>query len=150
LDGDGLPLNDTVLGELESALRAQAPIHLDDMIYVSNRPYYRLYLQVYANVVAGADTSQIAQDIKDTFERYFKPNRFSGRSTVLINELEYRVRRVKNIDFVSAVMVSDRDISELYRSVNFALPDTYYVPLLSGLKITLTDRDRNLNYSFGV
>jgi hypothetical protein len=150
LDGDGLPLNSTVLGELESALRAQAPIHLDDMIYVSNRPYYRLYLQVYANVVAGADTSQIAQDIKDTFERYFKPNRFSGRSTVLINELEYRVRRVKNIDFVSAVMVSDRDISELYRSVNFALPDTYYVPLLSGLKITLTDRDRNLNYSFGV
>lgn len=144
LNPDAQALSTAQLTSVQAALESKS--NLTVAVYVSNVDVQDITVRVVAKLPAGQNPQTLADDIHDKLSEYLKPGNLPLGETILVKELEYRVR-LSGVETVQSVILGLAGQSQL--ATNLALPYAYSAANMLDLLVELVDGANLFSYPYG-
>ena len=131
----GEPANPAVVADVLAALSSR--ILLGTSLYVSPMEVTPVSGYLVGRIAAQANPEDVANNLWNSFERFFNPSVYRPGDTVLIQELRHALRFSGGVEFIDAVEINSS-------ALNLPMPNDFTLPTAYSLAIELTDPSGNI------
>jgi hypothetical protein len=143
LDAEGSKPNPATLTQIQTAMESR--VMIGTVVWVSPIETIDADIKLIARIVEGEDPVSVSRKLYEALKAYTAPGSYPIGLDLILNEVEYALRRTGLIEYVESVTINNI-------GGNLGMPNDWSMPIITRLYSQLVDASgnvyRNLNGQF--